>query len=210
MNALPPELLCCVTKYLSDFSKEKYCLFEDESVPLRLSCAFFHSELETLKPTLRLFKPCLSVADVCACLAEHEDACASYVYVQDWNVARRQCVHHAKIMPKPEKHDGFKTVHAFAAQPKFLSWEISVMQEFLQRLIEQIKESALNPKPDSDKLARLACPSLQFFSRFMECTRTWRVWFKHVRVCVTRVGAGNAEIMVHWHKDLKNNTTLFL
>ena len=194
MNSIPSELLRCVAEYLNDFSKEKYCLFEDESVALRLSCAFFHGELETLKPALRLFKPCLCVADVCACLAEHKDACAPHVYVQGWNVARRQCVQ-----------------HAFASQSKFPSWEITVMQEFLQRLLEQIKESTLNPKPGSDKLAKLTCPSLQFHSRFMECTRTWGVRFRHVNVYITRMGAGNAEVMVHWNKVLKSNTTtLFL
>ena len=177
MNRLPLEIVREVAGFLLEGDKDKYCIFSDESTPLRLSCKCFSRELSKLQPCKWLLDPCVSVKEMCK----------SECYY--WTVeASQRCTYHC--------HEG---------QPKqFMRWEVHTMREMTTSLLEQINNAPDSVKgrnavfSGGRGVAELRMPSLEFLSNFLQFLEQCKVYMNNMSVCAVR---SSAEIKVVWsHK----------
>ena len=142
MNRLPLEIVREVAGFLLEGDKDKYCIFSDESTPLRLSCKCFYRELSKLQPCKWLLDPCVSVKEMCT-TGPHP-------------MSARRCTCHC--------HEG--------QSKQFRRWEVRAMRETTTSLLEQINNRTNTLLSGGRSVAELRMPSLEFLRNFFTILKT--------------------------------------
>lgn len=188
MQYAPLELIFEIAKYLYVDDGESYCIFADNSTPLRLSCRIFYRHLYSRLPKQPLlWGGCKSVAETCPPYTAAEfPGCKSphpYISVRGWTTtARRTCTYHCHC---DQKH-------------QFKRFDVWMMRDMASSLISQIQTR----DNDIANFATLKVPSLEYLQKFsLFLHQCGVVLSRELSLYATR-SAGSAETTVIYGRNM--------
>lgn len=214
MNTLPVEIVREIGLFVIETDVDKYCMLNDTSRGLRLTCTFLHKALKPLViPQQRCCtfqNTCESVADMsCPGGRDPNDpfdrplySCAPYLYVKDWyKSASTRCVckikHPFRLNFNPNYPFARYFWRADDSVATYDSETISRMKQKCQDLIQQIQE---NRTKDGHLLAASCFEDLSEFFTFQECMKRWGFASDKIRCCARRMQPRSDGIIIYWQK----------
>lgn len=214
MDALPADTVCEIGLFLIERNVDEYCILNDDSRGIRLTCKFFYKLLKVYvarQQFLCTFQgTCESVADMsCPEGRDPHDpfdrplySCAPYLYVKEWyKSAFKRCVCQIKnpVRLNFDPNSPFASYfwRADDSIAKYNDETISLMRDKCQDLIKQIQE---NKTKQTYLLAASCFRDLNEFFTFQECMKRWGFESDKIRCCARRTQPRSEGIIIYWHK----------
>ena len=217
MDTLPLETVRVIGEYLVEHNLDKYCMYNDDSRGLRLSCKFYFDGLQSLvnlqQGLCNDLETCATVSDMFSRNSSRPHGrrkpydCGPYLRILEWDVsASKRCIcqiNESKCIRGP-LDSGFGNIFYWRAEDslaEFNKMDIAGMRDKCIDLLRQIED---NRNTEKTLLATSNFKNLDQLFQFQECMKRWGFKSDKMRVCARRQAFLFNTIVVYWQRDHEN------